>query len=178
MLSFFLRNKKRLLIAACLLQLNSTHAQINLLLNGGFEDVNTCTEYNSECGVEGWFYLKEVKAQMLSNESDTSMVGSNSFGIFFNWLGFTGFSPVIGTIIPCGLQKNNRYTFKGIISAKLNPRLILKAGVCTGEKFYVPNRAFSKTMKPDSIVSMKAVPNLTVSCINTVMLTVRSYLMP
>jgi outer membrane protein OmpA-like peptidoglycan-associated protein len=159
MLSSFQQNKTGLLIAVCLLQFSITNAQTNLLLNGGFEDVNTCTEYNSECGVEGWFYLKEVKAQMLSNESNTNILGTNSFGIFFNWLGFTGFSPVIGTIIPCGLQKNNRYTFKGIISAKLNPKLILKAGICVGEKFYVPNRAFSKAMKPDSIVSMKAVPN-------------------
>jgi outer membrane protein OmpA-like peptidoglycan-associated protein len=159
MFSSFLRSKTGLLIAACLLQFAIAHSQSNLLLNGGFEDVNTCTEYNAECGVEAWFYLKEVKAQMLSNETNINLLGNNSFGIFYNWLGYTGFSPVIGTILPCGLQKNNRYTFKGIISAKLNPKLILKVGICVGERFYVPNRAFSKTMKPDSIVSMKPIPN-------------------
>ncbi len=134
-------------------------SQTTLLLNGGFEDVNTCTEYSAECGVEGWFYLKDVKAQMLENETNTNRFGNNSFGIFFNWLGYTGFAPVIGTILPCGLQKNSRYTFKGIISAKLNPKLILKAGICVGEKFYVPKRPFSKNMHPERIDSIKKIPN-------------------
>ena len=155
----FIRHKTVFLLAALLLQVRVTNAQTNLLLNGGFEEVNTCTEYSSECGVEGWFYLKDVKAQMMSNETNTTLLGTNSFAIFYNWLGFTGFTPIIGTILPCGLQKNNRYTFKGILSAKLNPKLIFKAGVCAGDKFYVPRRAFSKNMHPDSIISIKSIPN-------------------
>lgn len=155
----FLCHKTALLVAALLLQVSFTNAQTNLLLNGGFEEVNTCTEYSAECGVEGWFYLKDVKAQMLSNESNTNLLGTNSFAIFYNWPGYTGFTPIIGTLLPCGLQKNNRYTFKGILSARLNPKLKLKAGVCAGEKFYVPRRAFSKNMHPDSIVSIKSIPN-------------------
>jgi len=158
---FSFRNKFSLALTTCLLQFSISNAQTNLLLNGGFEDVNTCTEYNAECGVEGWFYLKDVKAQMLSNETNTSLLGTNSFGIFFNWLGYEKFTPVIGAIIPCGLQKGNSYTFRGIVSAKLNPKLILNAGVCLGQRFYVPNRPFSKTLKPDSIVIIKAVPNTT-----------------
>lgn len=146
-------------MAAFLLQLGAGNAQTNLLLNGGFEDVNTCTEYTAECGVEGWFYLKDVKAQMLGNETHTNLLGKNSFGIFYNWVGYTSFTPVIGAILPCGLQKNNRYIFKGIISARLNPKLILKPGICVGEKFYVPGRPFSKKMRPDSIVLMKPIPN-------------------
>jgi outer membrane protein OmpA-like peptidoglycan-associated protein len=134
-------------------------AQTNLLLNGNFEDINICTEYKAECGVEAWFYLNEVKVQMLNNDTKTNLLGSNSLGIFYNWLGYSGFTSVIGTILPCRLQKNNRYTFKGIITAKLNPKLNLKSGICIGEKFYVPKRIFSKDMKPDSIVLMKPVPN-------------------
>lgn len=153
-----LKNKIYLLVAICLLQLNIALAQTDLLLNGGFEEINTCTEYNAECGVEGWFYLKEVKAQMLNNEIPSKLLGTNSFAIFYNWAGYTGFTPVIGTILPCGLQKGNRYTFKGIISALLNPKLILKPGICVGERFYVPNRPFSKTMHPDSIVQLKEIP--------------------
>jgi len=154
----FSLKKISLLIIASLLQFSIANAQTNLLLNGGFEDVNTCTEYNSECGVEGWFYLKDVKAQMLENETNTNRFGNNSYGIFFNWLGYTDFSPVIGTILPCGLQKDNRYTFKGVISAKLNPKLILKTGICVGEKFYVPKRPFSKNMQPERIDSIKKIP--------------------
>ncbi|MDZ4795910.1 MAG: OmpA family protein [Bacteroidota bacterium] len=157
--ALFRRNKTLLLLTALLLYLNSSDAQTNLLLNGGFEDVNTCTEYKAECGVEGWFYLKEVKAQMLGKEEDSTRLGSNSFGIYYNWLGYSGFTPVIGTILPCSLQKGNRYSFKGILSALLNPKLILTAGICLGEKFYVPGRPYAKSMRPDSIVSIKPVPN-------------------
>src|SRR6186997_2174121 len=79
-------------------------AQSNLLLNGSFEDINTCTEYKAECGVEGWFYLRDVKAQMIPNDAGESKLGSNSFGIYITWKGFKDFSPLIGTILPCGLQ--------------------------------------------------------------------------
>lgn len=155
----FLRHKIFLLLLAPLMQISFTTAQTNLLLNGGFEEINTCSEYTAECGVEGWFYLKDVKAQMLDHETTSTRLGTNSYAIFYNWLGFTGFTPIIGTILPCGLQKNNRYTFKGLVSAKLNPRLIFKTGVCVGEKFYVPGRPFSKNMHPDSIISIKSIPN-------------------
>ena len=134
-------------------------AQTNLLLNGNFEDINTCTEYAAKCGVEAWFYLNEVKVQMLNNEINTRITGNNSLGIFYNWSGYTGFTPIIGTLLPCHLQKENRYTFKGLIYAKLNPKLDLKPGICIGEKFYVPKRPFSKNMKPDSIVLMKRLAN-------------------
>jgi outer membrane protein OmpA-like peptidoglycan-associated protein len=135
------------------------YSQTNLLLNGGFEDVNTCSEYSAECGVEGWFYLKDVKAQMLLNENNLSLVGGNSFGIYYNWVGYEGFTPIIGCLLPCGLQKNKRYTFRGLISAKLNPKLLLNPAICMGEKFYVPNRPFAKEMRPDSIVTLNRVPN-------------------
>jgi outer membrane protein OmpA-like peptidoglycan-associated protein len=133
-------------------------SQTDLLLNSGFEDVNTCTEYNAECGVEGWFYLKDVKAQMLGNETTSPLTGNNVLGIFFNWNGYTQFSPLIGTLLTCSLQKGKQYTFKGFVSAMLNPRLILKTGVCLGQFFYVPNRPFSKNMKPDSITMLTPVP--------------------
>jgi outer membrane protein OmpA-like peptidoglycan-associated protein len=148
----------RIFIFTLLLNSNLLQAQVNLLLNGGFEDVNTCTEYNSPCGVEGWFYLKDVKAQMLENENALPVLGNNSFGIFYNWAGYTEFIPVIGTILPCGLQAGNRYIFKGIIAAKLNPALKLKPGLCLGEKFYVPRRPFTKEMHPDSIIQIQPIP--------------------
>jgi outer membrane protein OmpA-like peptidoglycan-associated protein len=134
-------------------------AQTNLLLNGGFEDVNTCTEYNSECGVEGWFYLKDVKAQMLASDSSNTLTGSNTFGLYFNWLRYTNFSPLIGTILPCTLQKEKIYRFNGMVSATLNAKLNFKIGVCLGERFYVPNRPFAKNMQPDSISNLAPIPN-------------------
>ena len=134
-------------------------SQTNLLLNGGFEDINTCTEYNAECGVEGWFYLRDVKAQMLSNENDLPLVGKNSFAVFFTWTGYTGFSPLIGTILPCRLQKDSSYTFKGMIAVKINEKLVFKPGIALGQKFYVPKRSFSGSIHPDSILNIKPIPN-------------------
>ena len=128
------------------------------MLNGGFEDVNTCTEYRAECGVEGWFYLQDVKAQMLLNEENTQLLGINSFGIFSNWNGYTGFTPLIGTPLPCGLQAGKGYTFRGIISAKLGATLDLRPGICTGAFYYVPRRPFSATLQPDSIRELQKIP--------------------
>jgi outer membrane protein OmpA-like peptidoglycan-associated protein len=131
--------------------------QANFLLNGDFENINNCKEFNAECGVEAWFYLKDVKVQMMNNEAGTGVGGANSFAIFYNWAGYKDFTPIIGTILPCSLQKGKQYIFKGWISAKLDPKLILKPGICTGPNFYVPRRAFSKEMKPDSILQIKQV---------------------
>jgi outer membrane protein OmpA-like peptidoglycan-associated protein len=144
------------LLILCSCFTNISLSQTNLLLNGSFEDINVCTEYKSECGVEGWFYLKDIKVQMLSDYDPVLPLGVNSYGLFYNWLGYEGFTPVIGTLLPCHLQEGRRYTFKGMISAKLNGRLAFKPGVVIGEKFYVPKRAFSAKMSPDSIVQMES----------------------
>jgi outer membrane protein OmpA-like peptidoglycan-associated protein len=135
------------------------HAQSNLLLNGSFEDINTCTEYKAECGVEGWFYLRDVKAQMIPNEGDDIKLGNNSFGIFITWKGSKDFSPLIGTILPCRLQNGLRYTFKGQLMVKMSNKLIFQPGVVMGEKFYVPKRPFSATLHPDTIQNISPVSN-------------------
>jgi len=128
------------LILLCFLIIHqSGAAQTNLLLNGGFEQINTCTEYKADGGVEAWFYLKDVKVQMLSNEVSTALLGQNSFGIFYNWKGFTGFTPVIGTLLPCRLQAGKEYIFKGLISAKLQP-----CGTIGNNLFSLPTITSSK----------------------------------
>jgi outer membrane protein OmpA-like peptidoglycan-associated protein len=143
-----------------LLRVGTTgHAQPNLLLNGGFDEVNVCTEYKAECGVEGWFYLKDVKVQMLASDTVNAITGTNSIAILYNWIGYTSFTPVFGSILPCRLQAGKSYTLKGLMNVKLNPKLQFKAGVCFGDWFYVPRRPFAATMKPDSILSITQVPN-------------------
>lgn len=154
-----LRKTGTVLLFLLMQSTSSLSAQNTLLLNGGFEDINTCVEYSAECGVEGWFYLKDVKAQMLSNDIDVNILGNNSFGIFYNWNYYTSFTPVIGALLPCGLQRAKQYRFRGLISARLNPRLVFRAGICLGERFYVPGRPFAKELHPESIVQMTAVPN-------------------
>ena len=144
-----------IVVLSCII--SPSFGQTNLLLNGDFEDVNVCSEYKAECGVEGWFYLKDVKVQV--NYSDPiAKPGTSSFAIFYNWTGYTHFTPIIGAILPCNLQKGKQYVFKGRLSVRLDPKLVLKPGVCIGENFYVPRRPFSKDMKPDSIVQLTRVP--------------------
>lgn len=135
------------------------HAQTNLLLNGGFDEVNVCTEYNAECGVEGWFYLKDVKVQMLASDTVHAITGTNSIAILYNWIGYTSFTPVFGSILPCRLQAGKSYTLKGLMNVRLNPKLHFKAGVCFGDWFYVPRRPFASAMKPDSIGSVGQLSN-------------------
>jgi outer membrane protein OmpA-like peptidoglycan-associated protein len=141
-------------LAACLLTGQNTFAQVNLLLNGSFEDINVCTEYNAECGVEGWFYLRDIKVQMLSNYDPVLPLGANSYGLYYKWTGYKGFIPVIGTILPCRLRAGKQYTFSGML-AKINERIRFKPGVVIDEKFYVPRRPFSAAMNPDSITALK-----------------------
>jgi outer membrane protein OmpA-like peptidoglycan-associated protein len=141
--------------------ISSLRAQRPLLLNGGFEDINTCIEYKAECGVEGWFYLQGVKAQMLTNNDGPAWLGNNSFALSFKWQGYTGFSPLIGTILPCHLQKGTSYTFKGVIKvSNLNNKLLLKPGIALGEKFYVPRKPFAAAIQPDTITSIKKIDSV------------------
>ena len=147
-----------LFIIFIFLRSEKSFAQHNLLLNGGFEDINTCTEYNAECGVEAWFYLLEVKAQMQTNETNIDLLGYNSLAVDYKWQGYEGLSPVIGTILPCRLQKDSTYIFSGIFSATLNAVLILKPGVALGEKFYVPQWSFTANMHPAEITDIKQIP--------------------
>ncbi len=96
---------------------------------------------------------------MYSQEEGTLNLGTNSYAIFYDWIDYTGFAPIIGTILPCNLKKGNKYTFSGLLSAKLNPKLVFVPGVVTGEYYYVPNRPFAKPMQPDSILQLTPVPD-------------------
>ncbi len=136
-----------------------TTAQQNLLANGDFEDINNCAEYHSECGVEAWFYLVDVKAQMSNANNNHPLLGNNTLTVFYNWKGSGAFYPVIGTVLPCLLQAGHHYTFTGVFTATFNNRLKLRPGLALGEKFYVPQRPFSQNIKPDSIVEISKVEN-------------------
>lgn len=135
----------------------ATIAQQNLLANGDFEDINNCAEYHSECGVEAWFYMVDIKVQLSYANNNHPLLGNNTLTVFYNWNGSGAFYPVIGTVLPCLLQPGNRYTFTGVFTAKFNNRLKLRPGVALGERFYVPGRPFSQNIKPDSIIEISKV---------------------
>ena len=137
----------------------TSFAQQNLLVNGDFEDINNCAEYHAECGVEGWFYMSSVQVQLGPYERPVSFLGHNTLTLFYSWFNNARFNPVIGTLLPCSLQKGQTYTFKGCFTARLNGKLTLAMGVATGEYFYVPGRPFVEGMVPDSISNIEQIPN-------------------
>ncbi|MES2773431.1 MAG: OmpA family protein [Bacteroidota bacterium] len=146
------------LLLSCLLFVSiKTFSQRNLLLNGDFEDINKCSEYNSECGVEAWFYMNASRVQLSHADNNDSLLGNNSLTVFYYWSGTNAFFPVIGTLLPCRLQKDHHYTFSGLFTAKFNNRLKLRPGLALGSHFYIPRRPFSQNIVPDSIMEIEQV---------------------
>ncbi len=139
----------------------SLHAQAqhNLLLNGNFEDINICSEYHSECGVEAWFYMSATHVNLAKSETGNPILGNNTLTIYYDWIRINPFTPVIGTILPCQLQKGHHYHFKGLFNARSNARLNFKLGVALGEYFYVPRKPFTENIKLDSITEIAELPN-------------------
>ncbi|MEO7311133.1 MAG: OmpA family protein [Chitinophagaceae bacterium] len=133
-------------------------SQRNMLLNGDFEDINTCAEYHSECGVEAWFYMSAIKVELSHANNNDTLLGNNTLTVFYNWSGSNAFYPVIGTLLPCLLQKDRHYTFTGVFNATFNNRLKLRPGLTLGSHFYVPRRPFSQNLVPDSILLIDQVP--------------------
>jgi|GEM_PF-781410 len=132
-----------------------SHAQPkNLLLNGDFEDINNCSEYHSQCGVEAWFYMNAVQVQLQRFEKESALLGNNTLTIYYNWTNYGGFFPVFGTLLPCRLQAGTEYTFRGVFTAKFNSMLHFRPGIAVGERFYVPQRPFNQTLMVDSIMNI------------------------
>ncbi len=152
-----LLSKTLLPVSLALFSYLHSAAQRNLLLNGDFEDINNCAEYHSECGVEAWFYMNAIQVQLSHANNNDALLGNNTLTIFYTWNGVGTFYPVIGTLLPCQLQKDHRYTFTGIFTAQFNSRLILRPGLALGPNFYVPRRPFSLGIQPDSIVEISQI---------------------
>jgi outer membrane protein OmpA-like peptidoglycan-associated protein len=148
------------LLVFLLFSVTVINAQQNLIANCDFEDINDCAEYHSECGVEAWFYLANVKAELSHANDNHPLLGNNTLTVFYKWGGSGTFYPVVGTVLPCLLQPGHRYTFTGLFTAKFNNRLILRPGVAMGEKFYVQQRPFSLNMIPDSIMEISKAENV------------------
>ena len=63
-----------------LLMMNRALFAQNLVSNQSFEDANICTEYNSPCAVEGWFYIKPCEVYQL-NVSPGGLTGRYSMPV-------------------------------------------------------------------------------------------------
>ena len=132
--------------------------QTNLLVNSGFEDINTCTEYNSECGVEGWFYLADVKAQMLENKNTMKNAGKEFLWHFYKLEILYRLHTRKGNTAALEVFKKESNIFLKVLSPLHSIQTDPETGICLGEKFFVPKRPFSKELKLDTISNITAIP--------------------
>ena len=87
------------------------HSQ-NLLVNGGFEDENICTEYEKHCAPEAWiatslyynYYFSEPLKYLVKAHE-----GTHYAGLAAGSLGMQGIRNFIRTRLLCGLQKGHQY---------------------------------------------------------------------
>ncbi len=126
-------------------------AQHNLLLNSYFTDINICEEYAADCGVEAWFYLKDVKVAI-----DTAANGQHELSIQYQQSG-NFFTPVVGTLLPCPLQPGRSYTIKGKASTKVSPYYSFLPAIAFGESFYRTGRKSVTAFLVDSVVQITPV---------------------
>jgi len=88
----------------------------NLVVNGGFEDENTCLEYKVNCSPSGWVstnnpfsnYRKEIELSHRGTHSVSVIAGHVSKSYFRNYL---------RTRLICGLRKGNRYRIEFYIQS-------------------------------------------------------------
>lgn len=121
------------------------------MLNSYFADINICDEYAADCGVEAWFYLKDVKVAI-----DTATNGQHELSIQYQQSG-NFFTPVIGTLLPCPLQPGRSYTIKGKASTKLSSYYNFLPAIALGESFYRIGRKSVTAFLVDSILQITPV---------------------
>lgn len=88
----------------------------SLLLNGGFEDVNTCTEFKIECSAEAWISNNNPFAhffRMRTRAHEGTHCMSVEAGNFLKDFQRT----FIRTTLPCGLRKGARYHIRFFIKS-------------------------------------------------------------
>lgn len=97
-----------------LLFLSSTSSAQNLLVNGGFEEENICTEYHVNCAPEGWIYtvpsfIYYFKDKRLANSGShfISLIGGHSKKNFYRTF--------VRSRLICGLKSGNTYRLEFFI---------------------------------------------------------------
>ena len=97
-----------MLILASVLFMHTAKGQ-NLVCNQSFEDANVCSEFNSPCAVEGWFYIKPTEVYQL-NSTPGGLTGRYSLPVPVRNV----FSPErapqwVYTMLTCPFQKGKTY---------------------------------------------------------------------
>ena len=88
----------------------------NLLLNGGFEEENICTEYKVNCAPEAWLTNDDVFNNYFK-DANRSYQGGHCMSIEAGHAGKKFKRTFIRTQLLCGLRKGNRYRVEFFIKS-------------------------------------------------------------
>jgi outer membrane protein OmpA-like peptidoglycan-associated protein len=124
------------------------HSQ-NLLVNGGFEDENICTEYEKNCAPEAWiatslyfnyYFSAPLKYLVKAHE------GTHYAGLAAGSLGMQGIRNFIRTRLLCGLQKGHQYKLEMYVFS-LHP-VLDSIGVYFSRQDFLYERRYFKLIIP------------------------------
>jgi outer membrane protein OmpA-like peptidoglycan-associated protein len=121
----------------------------NLLLNGGFEEENICTEYVKNCAPEAWiatslyynyYFSAPLKYLVKAHE------GTHFAGLAAGSLGMQGVRNFIRTRLLCGLQKGHQYKLEMYVFS-LHP-VLDSIGVYFSPQDFLYERRYFKLITP------------------------------
>ncbi|MBS1734324.1 MAG: OmpA family protein [Bacteroidetes bacterium] len=96
----------------------------NLVANPGFEDINNCTEYHSDCGIEAWFNIPPVNTLVKYKAAPVPVLGHNFLVLpVENVYEKPGNRGVVYTMLRCPLSAGRKYKISFFINS-------------SGRKFY------------------------------------------
>ncbi len=105
----------------------------NLVANPGFEDINNCTEYHSDCGIEAWFNIPPVNTLVKYRAAPVPVLGHNFLVLpIENILEKPVNRGVVYTMLLCPLMAGKRYKFSFFLNT-------------SGRKFYHLDFCFLST---------------------------------
>lgn len=106
------RIKFFIIVILCFIGRGSVSAQ-NLFANGGFEEMNICTEYHIDCSQEAWFYLKPALTPYIDLRRTgqlTPFSGKDMLIVPIENVVTPGKRSFVYTMLLCPLKKGKEYT--------------------------------------------------------------------
>lgn len=92
-------------------------AQDNLLMNGGFEDENICTEYNQNCAPEGWISTS-LFSDYYFDDAPNAYEGQHFVGLALAANQRLSGRNFLRTRLMCGLRKDAQYRLEFYIRSQ------------------------------------------------------------
>ncbi len=127
----------------------TSHSQ-NLLVNGGFEDENICTEYQKNCAPEGWIATSlnynYYFAVLFNKGAVKPHAGTHYAGLTAGSLGMQGIRNFIRTRLLCGLQKGHQYKLEFYICSP--HRILDSIGIYFSPQDFLYERRYFKVITP------------------------------